>query len=143
MKNNMDANEMNNIDLANIMDDFSRRNGDKCYLYRNRPYFGQPQTDNGTRGKTEVHGVTFRDIKDAFIMAAFDAGNDQDPTGKNFDSERTGRVSFNDIHKLDLNRIDPIAWQQNMSCRIEKMMGIFPNIPKLEFPTAPGEYKGE
>ena len=120
------------MNLKEIFDDFDRCNGDKCYLYRNRPYTGQPHTDNGERGKTEVKELTMRDIKDAFVMAAFDAGNDQDPTGNYFEQERQGRVSFNDIYKLDLNKIDPIAWQQNMSCRIEKMMGIFSNIPKLE-----------
>jgi len=118
------------MNLKEIMDDFSKSNGDKCRLFRNRPYIGQPHTDNGKRGKTEVKGVTFRDIKDAFVMAAFDAAYDQDPTGDNFDKQKKGDVCYDDIYKLDLNKIDPIAWQQNMSCRIEIMMGIFPNIDK-------------
>lgn len=127
------------MNLNEIMDDFAKYNGDKCYLYRNRPYIGQPHTDNGRRGKTEVHGVTMRDIKDAFVMAAFDAANDQDPTGSHFDRERKGCVTFDDIYKLDLNKIDPIAWQQNLSCRIEQMMGIFPNIDKLGPTTEQGK----
>ncbi len=120
------------MNLNEIMEDFGRRNGDKCYLFRNRPYIGQPHTDNGKRGKTEIKGITMRDLKDAFVMAAFDAGNDQDPSGNNFDRERKGCVAYNDIYKLDLNKIDPIAWQQNLACRIEKMMGIYPNVPHLE-----------
>lgn len=127
------------MDIGKIMEDFAKHNGDKCRLYRNRPYIGQPHTDNGKRGKTEVHGVTFRDIKDAFVMAAFDAGNDQDPAGENFDRERKGEVCYDDIYKLDLNKIDPIAWQQNLSTRIEKMMGIFPNIDKPRPPAGKGE----
>jgi len=120
------------MDLKGILDDFDKEQGYKCQLLRNRPYTGQPHTDTGERGKTEIHGITFRDLRDAFVLAAFDAGNDQDPTGHNFDTERQGQVTYNHIFKLDLNKIDPIAWAQNMSCRIEAMMGIFPNIPPLK-----------
>ena len=129
------------MDLAGIFDDFDKKNGNKCPLFRNRPYIGQPHTDNGERGETEVCGLTMRDIKDAFVMAAFDAANDQDPTGEYFEKERQGNVCYNDIYKLDLNKIDPIAWQQNMTCRIEKMMGIYPNVPPLIFDTDKGKEK--
>ncbi len=117
--------------MGDILEDFAKHNGDKCYLWRNRPYVGQPHTDNGVRGKTEVKGITFRDLKDAFVLAAFDAANDQDPTGNHFERERQGYVTFDAIYRLDLNKLDPIAWQQNFSVRVEKMMGIFPNIKEL------------
>jgi len=35
-----------------------------------------------------------------------------------------------DVYKIDWNNIDPMAIAQNLTCEIEKMMGIFPNIPK-------------
>jgi len=38
-------------------------------MRRDRPYTGQPHTDTGTRGKTEIKGITFRDIRDCFIRA--------------------------------------------------------------------------
>lgn len=36
---------------------------------RERPYNGQDWTDDGERGKTEVKGLTFRDIKDCLVKA--------------------------------------------------------------------------
>lgn len=33
-----------------------------------------------------------------------------------------------DVYKIDFTKVDPIAICQNLSCEIEKMMGIFPNI---------------
>lgn len=40
-----------------------------------------------------------------------------------------GTWSENDVYKLDWDKIDPIAICQNLTCEIEKMMGIYPNIP--------------
>lgn len=37
-----------------------------------------------------------------------------------------------DVYKVDFSNIDPLAIGQNLTCNIEKMMGIFPNIPKIE-----------
>jgi hypothetical protein len=31
---------------------------------------------------------------------------------------------------LNFDRIDPVAIAQNLSCEVEKLMGIFPNITK-------------
>ena len=33
-----------------------------------------------------------------------------------------------DVYKIRWEEIDPIAMAQNLTCQIEKMMGIFPNI---------------
>ena len=38
-----------------------------------------------------------------------------------------------DLYGWDLNEIDPIAVFQNFSCEIERLMGIFPNVPKLDY----------
>jgi len=84
-------------------------------LDRNRPYDGQPWTDDGERGKQEVYGITMRDIKDCFIKACYDC-NPNEETPKS-------------IYDLDWENIDIIAVQQNLSCWIERYMGIFPNLP--------------
>lgn len=89
-------------------------------LDRDRPYNGQPHTDLGERGKTELKGITFRDVRDCFVIAAFLAS----PQG--YPEERRGS-----IYDLDLNDIDPIAWSQNLACELERRMGIFPNVPEL------------
>ena len=119
------------MSIKDIIDDFSNGQGDNDWLWRNRPYKGQPHTDNGERGKTEVKGVTFRDIRDCFILACFDAANDQ-LTEEKKDRWRKDRMTLNEIYELDLNKLDPIAWAQNLSVRIEKMMGIYPNIQAID-----------
>ena len=83
-------------------------------LDRNRPYNGQPHTDCGFRGKQEVHGLTMRDIRDCFISACYQS----DP----------GRKYPKSIYDLDWNRIDIMAVEQNMTCWIERYMGIYPNL---------------
>lgn len=89
----------------------------RSHLDRDRPYRGQPHTYDGERGKTEVRGVTFRDVSDCFIIAAFQAAG--------VPEEKRGSA-----YELDLNSIDIIAWAQNLSCNIEKCMGIYPNVPR-------------
>jgi len=84
-------------------------------LDRNRPYLGQSWTDDGARGKQELHGVTMRDVKDCFIKACYDSNpHEEHPKS---------------IYDLDWNNIDILAVCQNMTCWIEKYMGIYPNIP--------------
>src|SRR3990167_2801417 len=87
-------------------------------LVNDRPYDGQPHTTTGERGKTEIKNVTFRDIRDCFIRGAF------------YSSGLKPEDYPKSIYDLDWNVIDPIAVWQNMSCEIEKKMGIYPNLPK-------------
>ncbi len=89
---------------------------------RERPYTGQSWTVEGKRGQQEVKGVTMRDIGDCFIRAIL--GFDE--------NDKTWREQ--DVYKMDLNKIDPIALKQTMLTNIEKMMGIFPNIGKEKIP---------
>lgn len=138
-----------------------------CSDYRNdreRPYNGQPWTDDGERGKTEVKGLTMRDIKDCLIKAFLLSGatkeylqsdeflkcwdfsackTDKDrptPTQYLLDNQdkyaftkvETGNWRPQDVYKLDFTQIDPLAVGQNLTCEIERMMGIFPNVPKIE-----------
>lgn len=119
------------MDINEIFEDFENSQGLNDTMWRNRPYKGQRHTVLGERGKTEIKSITFRDLHDAFILAAFDAGNFMLTEEQNKRREQ-GRMFINEIYQLDLNRLDPIAWEQNMGVRIEKMMGIYPNIPELK-----------
>jgi hypothetical protein len=85
---------------------------------RRRPYNGQSWTDSGVRGMTEVKGLTMRDIADCLRIAIWESCESPDNAAS--------------IYDCDLSKCDPIAIAQNLTCNIEKMMGIFPNVPKLE-----------
>jgi hypothetical protein len=111
---------------------FSEIQGSSAYSNdRNRPYDGQSHTDDGTRGKTEVLGLTFRDLKDCFVKGALLASGHQH-NGIYYKKIKNESWLHDDVYELDWDGLDPIAVWQNMSCEIEKTMGIFPNVPKLE-----------
>jgi len=86
-------------------------------LDRNRPYDGQDWTDDGIRGRQEVKGVTMRDIKDCFIKACYESAP--------IPASQYPKT----IYDLPWGDIDIMAVQQNLTCQIEKYMGIYPNIP--------------
>ena len=90
-----------------------------------RPYNGQPHTDCGERGKTMVTGLTMRDIQDCIVIGFLYAA------GKG-ELVRTNACDYRDIFKCD--NVDQMAVCQNTMCEIERRMGIFPNVPKLEAP---------
>lgn len=115
------------------------------FMNRDRPYTGQPWTDTGKRGSTEVKGITFRDIRDCFIRAyiishpyyVYDEVKRectlirQEPNATLIDEANKGihaKLNGSDVFSL-VGDIDPIAVSQNLGCEIEKIMGIFPNIP--------------
>jgi len=87
---------------------------------RKRPYKGQPWTTDGERGKTEVHGITLRDVRDCLILAL----NNTCP--KKVDPPQS-------VQDLDLAHADLEALSQNLSCWIERYMGIYPNIGEVRF----------
>jgi hypothetical protein len=96
--------------------------GSSAYsLERDRPYDGQPHTDQGERGKQLVAGLTMRDVADCMVLGFLDAAG--------IERERPIR---DDIYTIDLPDIDPGAVIQNALCHIEKMMGIYPNVPGLK-----------
>jgi len=100
-------------------------------MNRNRLYIGQPHTTHGERGKTEIKGITFRDLSDCFIRACFLSAFDQNEAGYNEANKgENGVLTENDLYSLNFNRIDIVAVRQNLCCQIERMMGIYPNIPK-------------
>jgi len=90
------------------------------HLDHTRPYSGQPHTDYGERGKTLVKGLTMRDIVDCFVRGCYESSG----------------LSIDDwpgsIYDLPWDDMDIMAVSQNMMCNIEKRMGIFPNVPKLQ-----------
>lgn len=103
-------------------------------MERSRSYAGQPHTDTGERGKTEVKGITFRDLRDCFIRAAFLSAFDQDQL--RYDEACKGEAAAlceNDLYTLDWNKLDPGAVFRNLSVEVEKIMGIYPNVPPLVF----------
>ena len=93
---------------------------------RNRPYNGQPHTDQGARGQTLVTGLTFRDVCDCYVLGFLRA------TGRSSLAE-SGTATYNDVYEAATQdpSFDPLAAMQNMSCEMEKRMGIYPNVPGL------------
>jgi len=86
-------------------------------LFRDRPYDGQPHTDLGERGKQLVRGLTMRDVRDCFVRACF------------FASGLPREKYPKSLYELPWESIDPLAVCQSMLCEVEKMMGIYPNVP--------------
>ena len=95
---------------------------------RNRPYDGQPHTDHGERGKTLIAGLTMRDVADCFNRACALSQGHTNPD----EYERANNGELVDLYKLNWQDFDPGAIGQNLTCEIERMMGIFPNVPKIE-----------
>ena len=109
----------------------------ECYdhnMQRNRPYAGQMHTDHGERGMTEIRGITFRDLRDCFVRACFLSAHHIHPAGyEQANKGIDGVLCENDLYELDFNELDIVAVAQNMSCEVERIMGIFPNVPELTF----------
>lgn len=108
--------------------------GEGLLMLRDRPYMGQAWTDSGERGKTEIKGITFRDLMDCFIRACcLSDGDKNDESTERYDQALKGQMADlcgNDVYKLNWDKIDPMAVAQNLTCEVEKIMGIFPNIPR-------------
>jgi len=96
--------------------------GSSAYsLERDRPYDGQVHTNNGERGRAIVNGITMRDIKDCFVLGLLEATGE--PLKEN--------PVENDVYSVDWDDIDYMAVVSNALCRIEKLMGNYPNIPNV------------
>lgn len=101
-------------------------------MRRDRPYSGQPHTITGQRGSTEIRGITFRDLRDAYIRAWCQSMGVENPA--HYAESEKGEDAVlceNDIYQLK-GDYDPMAVLQNLSCEIEKMMGIYPNTTLLK-----------
>lgn len=93
---------------------------------RDRPYDGQAHTDAGTRGKKPVKGLTMRDVCDCMAMGLLDASCIETLQ----ESVDKGTWTYNDLYQLE--DFDPVAAIQCMACRMEEMMGIYPNVQGMK-----------
>lgn len=102
--------------------------GDKNnILDSNRPYAGQPWTNNGARGKVRIQNITFRDLADCLLRAII--LSEGSLTDKLWAAQAENQpFPQESIYEVDLGKIDAIALCQNLTCEVEKAMGIFPNI---------------
>ena len=107
---------MNKDDLGREVERIAPSDIVSAMMY-DRPYDGQPHTDTGERGKQQIEGLTMRDIRDCFVLACFES------------SGLTPEQWPGTVYGLPWNNMDPIAISQNLTCNIEKRMGIYPNIP--------------
>lgn len=136
--------------------------GEERSCDRSRPYDGQPHTSQGKRGMTLVSGLTIRDVLDCAVIGflisqktnsnefikCWDFSGDEPkgiPTQYLLDKLREkpvesqylhakvkiGAWCYNDLYSISED-YDPIAVLQNTACEIEKMMGIYPNVEKME-----------
>jgi hypothetical protein len=111
---------------------FDECSGSSAYRNdRERPYDGQPHTSDGTRGKTKIKNITFRDLQDCFVKGCLlSCGIDQPEL---YQRVEDGNWLTDDVYKIDFEKVDPMAIEKNMSCEVEKLMGIYPNVPKLKY----------
>ncbi|MEN6550015.1 MAG: hypothetical protein ABFE07_28570 [Armatimonadia bacterium] len=90
---------------------FQDRGDVAMVFHTERPYLGQPQTVHGKRGRSRVCGLTMRDVGDAIARAWAQSA---------CPNKQTGYV------------VDLEALVQNTVVNLEKLMGIFPNVPQLD-----------
>lgn len=71
------------------------------------------------------------------LAAAMDAMPDKrQRLGALYDEANKGEgatLCENDLYGFNLDQLDPMAVAQNLCCEVEKMMGIYPNVPSLNF----------
>ena len=118
-------------------------------MQRDRPYGGQPHTCTGQRGATEIQGITFRDLRDCYIRAVLlsTGGAMIDGVNLHFAYEEACKgqdavLSENDLYGFNIDKLDPMAIVQNLCCEVEKIMGIYPNVPELYFSEVKNALKG-
>lgn len=102
--------------LEQAVEDMSQSNYAQTLL-RDRPYDGQPWTDLGERGKQEIKGITMRDLRDCYIRACY--------LSSGLSTEQYPKS----VYELPWDDMSPIAIAQNLTCEVERVMGIFPNLP--------------
>jgi hypothetical protein len=120
---------VDDIDIAEKIADAMR--DPHCDMSRSRPYDGQPHTDSGVRGRQLVEGLTMRDVRDCFVRAVCLCAYDQHPA-LYVEAEKGERAKLNKdtLYEIDFAKLDPGAIAQALTCEIERVMGIYPNLPK-------------
>ena len=115
--------------LKDLVDRKKRR--ESGGMSRDRVYNGQPHTDDGVRGKTKVVGLTMRDINDCLIRAFCQANGVDNPVEYNEAQKgEKAELTWDSIYAM-VGDVSPMALGQNLTCEIERMMGIYPNIPEI------------
>lgn len=119
--------------IESIERKMSRANGEYSGNLRDRPYDGQPWTDQGIRGKTEINGITFRDLTDCICAAILTCSMQPELQRlvPDCESSEIGEWTRGDVYSVDTGVIDPLALAQTVACLVEKYMGIFPNCGTL------------
>lgn len=94
----------------------------------------QPHTDAGERGDYIVNGITIREIAACVLRGMLDGAtkfSEEYPKLKAEDLDYHNLLDI--IYEVTwIENFDPVAIQQNVTCHIEKSIGIFPNIPPLK-----------
>lgn len=113
-------------DLGDIIAELSNHTTDP-----ERPFTGQ-SLFNGERGKTEIKGMRFRDLADCVVKAWIDtaAHTIEDEVLRDELRMRAedGTLNYNDVYKIECGDIDPLSLMRCVCCRVEKAMGIYPNV---------------
>lgn len=103
--------------------------------HKDRPFTGQPHTYDGERGKQELSGIRMRDLADCVARAFVDStlaivmDEDEELAERLRQGRKDGTLNYNDLYKLPIDRMDPVALIQNITCQVEDAMGIWPNLP--------------
>lgn len=102
-------------------------------MQRGRPYADSLHTVHGVRGSTLVQHMTIRDIHDCYLRAIVlsSGGACGEAVYNEACKGESGNLSDADIFAAWSVRLDPFAVGQNLMCEIERLMGIFPNIPRI------------
>lgn len=94
-----------------ILEYLSRGTAMQHFMVIDRPYVGQPQTNEGDRGKIEVQGVTFRDVYDCIALAFGRSSGLPDSQWQTME-----------IYELQVSEMDPIAICQNACVLLRERM---------------------
>ena len=99
---------------------------------------GQPHTIGGIRGQ-QVMTLKEIQIAECFMRGMLDGGTHYSLDKKGNLTNRIPTEKLEYHHLIDLifsvewlESFDPLAIVQCAGCHLEKVLGIFPNVPKLE-----------
>lgn len=131
--------QINPVTIVDAIAEAIDRLDSNISMQRDRPYTGQSHTSEGIRGATEIKGVTIRDLRDAFIRAVINSHPCYEPNSLNhiepnmtlYEESLKGpnaALCAGDIYTLK-GDCSLMAVAQNLTCEIEKLMKIFPNVP--------------
>jgi len=82
-----------------------------------------------------------RDMADCIVQGFLSASGDPDLQKKVFEKDKEfigteyaskGNWRIQDVFKIDLSTIDPLAVIQNTMCFVEHYMGVYPNVGNIE-----------